>query len=335
VIECQVCGSKSQLFLCRSHVEELGEMLASLVAGGTVTEAVMGGRTASGGEWRVERKRRLPGLLQHLQEAAVGQARHGSGTARRVGRRDTHLHGDAVLASHIEVFPNEDETDLDRARKQRERAALAHALSQGGANSRASDLVSQCRKLLDEWAGDVAAATGLRFTPLDYSDLSATALWIFEHAGALANLPQAGRTYRQVTRLVERIERAINRPAPNRPCGPCPTLVGAHGKQCGHALSAAREDIEITCPACGETYKVEELLTRLVNQTYYLTFTVEELLYLLPLGEEDVPRRTLYHWIAKGKLKARGEDPDGKPKYLMADVRRLRAEGPKRKAVAG
>ena len=69
-----------------------------------------------------------------------------------------------------------------------------------------------------------------------------------------------------------------------------------------------------------------------MNQTYYLTFTIDELLHLLPLGEEGVPRRTLYRWIAKGKLKPRGEDPvTGKPKYLMADVRRLRTERPQRR----
>lgn len=260
--ECQVCGAKSQLFLCKDHVAELRDTLSG-----------------------------LPRWIRHLAETAHGQTRLGD-----AGRR----------------------TRADEAPLR--------------VNLRASDLMDAVANTLRTW---VRHACDVRGVDVPKVTVTAAARWLSSNVAALAADETAGECLFAFRAHVEQIERAINRPVPPRPCGPCPTITGPGGQQCGRELLSRREDFQITCPACGETYEVEQLITRLMNQTHYLTFTVEELLRLLPLGQENVPRRTLYDWISKGRLQARGEDSlTGKPKYLMADVRRLRAALPRRQAIA-
>ena len=58
-----------------------------------------------------------------------------------------------------------------------------------------------------------------------------------------------------------------------------------------------------------------------------MSFTIRELLdVVLPKADEHIPRRTLYDWAAKGRLKATGETTEGTPKYMLADVRILRSQ---------
>lgn len=71
------CGRPAQLFLCEDCTVELGDMLNSLVTGGTITETIQSGRTAAGRRWWIERDRRIPGLLEDLADAATGQTRFG------------------------------------------------------------------------------------------------------------------------------------------------------------------------------------------------------------------------------------------------------------------
>jgi hypothetical protein len=53
-------------------------MLMAFITGRLITETLQSGRTRAGGEWRIERDRRLPGLLKDLQNAATGQTRLGT-----------------------------------------------------------------------------------------------------------------------------------------------------------------------------------------------------------------------------------------------------------------
>lgn len=345
--QCQVCTAKCQLFLCSTHTTELRDMLTSLASGGTVTETVYGGRTASGGGWRVERDRRLAGLLHHLSTAALGQTRLSSGGARRGARRDTHLNGERTLASHIEQFPNETETDLEKARNQRERIALNHALAAGGINSRATRLLGDARELL------VGAATRNGYAPLDMSDLAGTALWLAHSAADIAaHDDHAGQLHGSVNRLIGRIETAINRPVPPRFCGRCTTMVDREGREqrCELALYASREAIEVTCPGCDTVHNAEKLFNQQLVESEYLRFTREELIgnqrtndgeryWTGLMGElgEFVHWRTFARWTAAGgALKPDGfRRPDGRigtsrrspecqPVYRLSKVRKAR-----------
>lgn len=338
--ECKACGARSQVFLCRDHVAELSDLLGSLVSGGTVTERVQEGRTASGGGWWVERDRPLAGLLQHLQEAVVGQVRHGDARGPRVARRDGHLDGESLLASHIETFPNDDEPNLDAARRQRERAALSHALAQGRLNARAAEVLVKARKMLEAWVDDVAATTGVRFTPVSPFDVEGTALWVAGHAHSLANLESAGRTLRQATRLVGQIERAVNRPAPRRYLGRCPTWIDSAAKICGKQLEADEDAIEVQCTDCHRVHNCNRLQLVMVNDLAREKVTIGRILEINRRLPEDyqIPARTLRRWRKEGKLKPHGyRRPDGRtgiarhsdedvPLYLWRDVEKLRSE---------
>lgn len=79
---CQTCGAESQLYLCNPCIGDLQDQLTALHTGRTTTETLRHGRTASGGQWRIERDRRAPGLLQCLEESATGQTNFGNDTRR-------------------------------------------------------------------------------------------------------------------------------------------------------------------------------------------------------------------------------------------------------------
>lgn len=99
------------------------------------------------------------GWLTHLEESALGLTRLGE-QARRSPRYRRHLDGDADLATQIETFPDEDETNLAKARHQRSRASLQHALGAARINLTASELLTETGAILKLWVEDVCNTRG-------------------------------------------------------------------------------------------------------------------------------------------------------------------------------
>jgi hypothetical protein len=150
------------------------------------------------------------------------------------------------------------------------------------------------------------------------------ALWLADNTDTIARNETAGDLYRDIKDKIHQIEHVINRPIPDRFCGTCATSID--GTLCGLALYAPREAIEVHCARCKTTHNVEKLFQRTLDNSDDKSFTISELhRTILPAVREYVPPRTLQHWAAHGRLVPTGYGADGEPRFLLADVRRLRA----------
>jgi hypothetical protein len=300
-VECQHCSRKSELFLCATCITELHRMLAD-----------------------------MPWWLDRLAETSIGQARLGE-PARRGHRSGLEKYAnpkpstDGLEGTEGQRLLEQDLAD-DKLR--------VRLLAQGGVNAKASDLFDEVQNMLGSWVRDVCERRGVDVPTIGTA--SAMAIWLRERVSALASAECAEESFRDVQRATEDMERAVNRPPLPKTCGPCPTP-GEHTEKgfvmadvrakCGTRLEAKPTAVEVRCPTCKQTHNIEVLTDRLTNDLHYMSFTIRELLdVVLPRGDESIPRRTLYDWAAKGKLKATGEDVDGTPKYLLADVRKLRSQ---------
>ena len=339
-IECRHCGGAATLFLCNRCTSELREMLTEL-ARRTSTRITT---KEHPGESRV-----APGWLELLEDAVLGQTKLGS-SERRTPRYRRNLDGEKLLASQIELLPGErwevvpgparegepwpvkvptdDEVDLNKARHDRERAALQHALGAARINLRASELLDYSRCVLTEWVRDICETRGVPVPTLVVNN--ELALWLARNVSAIASDEGAAVCLREIKQIVEDIERVINRPVPPRFIGPCPTETG-HRQRCGFALEARRDAESIICPDCKTAYNVADLSAQLRDELDDYSFTLAELdRQILPAVCEYVPSRTLRHWAATGKLQPTGWTDDGEPKYLLADVRELKAARPQK-----
>jgi hypothetical protein len=149
------------------------------------------------------------------------------------------------------------------------------------------------------------------------------ALWLAHHVETVACDEAAGEIYNDIKTAVDAIERVINRPIPEQFCGTCTTRIET--TPCDLALYAPREAVEVLCPRCKTTHNIERLFAQTLDDSDDKSFTISELhRTVLPAVREYVPPRTLQHWAARGRLVPTGYDQDGEPRFMLADVRRLR-----------
>lgn len=332
--ECDRCGAKTQLPLCQRCITKIHDILTE-----------------------------LPWWLDRLTETALGQAKLGS-LSRRTQRPDTHLNGDATLASHIEAFPDDNEPDLDEARRQRYAAARRHALALGGVHPSAADLLDTITNMLSTWIRDICETRGHHLQLRGYrnkfigplpvdgircdnaSRTALLALWLAEHINAVALSPGADEFCDELSERLRAIRRIVNRPNPAQPIGQCVGSVQLghdrdchkrHPHRCGDVLYARHHDIEITCPTCKTVHNVERLKEQNLNELEHRRYLRAELHKVLQHYGERVAPATLHDWLKTGKLKPAGyQRPDGrfgltrhsdedKPVYRLADARKLRA----------
>lgn len=313
-MSCQKCERKCDLFLCTQCVAELQGMLTALA-----------GELLPSGD-------RAPGWLTHLQEAALGQTRFGELVRRSRGEVPMRL------------------------------------------NLKAAELYDYARSILSEWVRDLCETRGVTWRPLkaaeagfigpllpDQRRLPAdhratpieTAEWLSANVSALASDQGAGVAYREISELVQDIQRLVDRPRSYRFVGPCPAeLDGDHDKNCtkvhphpcGVAMMAKREASETCCPACKTPHVIADVMAQLVDDLGEWHFTQFELLHtVLPALAQPVAARTFRSWVHKRRLIPVGyrrsdgvfsltwTSPEDKPAYRLADVRRLRDEKPQTK----
>lgn len=137
----------------------------------------------------------LPWWLNRLVETATGQTRMTDSGGRRSARR-TDLNGEKPLAACIERFPDDGETDLDKARAARAKAALAHALAAGRVNAKASELLGAIDDSLRYWVKELCDARGVAYerSPLARTTApgSEFATWLRVHITAVSASEFAG-----------------------------------------------------------------------------------------------------------------------------------------------
>lgn len=322
--ECQRCGSKSQLFLCNQCTIRLHRNLIE-----------------------------LPWWLNRLTESAVGQVKMSDNGGRRTAPR-TGVKGDALLAQCIEPFPNEREVDLERARRQREKAALAHALSAGGVNARASEQLAAIADGLQYWVKDLCDSRGIQYRPLRFRGVrfvgplrpgevrkakpSAAgadyALWMAEHVSAIASSESAVDIVGDVEVFLEEIEKIVNRPIPTIYLK-CQTWNEDEREVCGMELRAKADLIEVHCRKCKETHNVNRLRLAMNEAVKREKLTLNQILEYnrTLLREFQVNERTLRRWRQQSKLLPCAHNDGGEPLYMWSDVEKLRGDD-KRKVLA-
>lgn len=294
---CRACKGPAQTFLCAKCTKSARDLLAE-----------------------------LPWWIDRLNEAVVGQVKlhDGGGSSRPV------MHGDTDLASHIRTLPGctcVEECDCDPlvARRKRERAALVHALALGGVNATASDLHAEISNTLGTWIRHLCESRGAQ--PPQLATAGRMAQWMRSNVDAIAADESAGECVDELADIRKRIERTINRREPRKFLGHCPTWNEESQKACGRELSAPSDADHVRCKHCRTTHNCNRLQLLLVGdmEREKVTATRVRALNRLIPQEYRIPERTLRHWIATGKLKARGNNGNGEPMYLWADVRKMRA----------
>ena len=305
VTDCRRCGGKaSGAFLCARCTRELGKTLAE-----------------------------LPWWLHRLTEAALGQTRMADNGGRKSARRNG-LDGDAPLASCIELLPNED--DLDKARRQREQAALRHALAAGGVNARASELLAEITDSLAYWCRVLCDERGMAYEPWVVRHRPSAlgqnhAEWLRAHLHTITQSESVDDIAGDVDSHAEEIVKVVNRPIRFWYLGECQTWDDKRNGACGMHLRAPEQSIEIYCPRCHVTHNVNRLFLARIDEVERDRRTFDQLVKFnreLPV-EYQVSPRTLRHWRQTGALKPRSVH-DGEPLYSWADVKRLIRGKPQR-----
>lgn len=186
-----------------------------------------------------------------------------------------------------------------------------------------------------------------QFRRYTYPGVADACLWLAWNVHSIATTDAEGQCLSDFKAHMGAIEKAINRPVPVRYLGRCPTWVEHTGTVCGAELRCREGTIEVTCRVCRHTHNADRLQLLMMNDLEREKMTVERILELNRVLPEEyrIPERTLRRWRKPGpngeppKLKARGcrrnrHTGEEEPIYLWADVRKLRAEKPERKAVA-
>lgn len=297
--QCRRCDRATDLYLCKFCVSDLREHL-----------------------------HRLPLWLHRLGETARGDVRMSDGGRRHYRRgvdliRYTGDNGDDHLAADLAAGKLE----------------LGKVLSSQRINTKAADELQRIHNTLSWWISTLCEKRGI-----DTPELSRTpgmARWLEKHASAVAHQEDGLRCCDDIEDAIAAIERIVNRPVPPLCIGPCPTDPAPeevltdrrkrdesdHSTRCANRLKAHRKDAEVTCPQCHQTYAVDDVVNRNMDEQCDRLFTVRELTdWLLPLIGEPLPVKTLERWIRVGVVPAQGFAANGAQMVRLGDVRRARED---------
>lgn len=154
----------------------------------------------------------------------------------------------------------------------------------------AADLYDQVEDTLQDVAGDIGVWGGK--APVLIARLQAS-------MGRLADAPNSGRDYRQLTNAYRRVKLRITPPEEQVIHGHC------LNPACGRELAGVQEDTMVTCPACGSTWSVSALrrarVEELQGQTITCTPKVAADWTQWQTGRK-VTRKQVGMWLKRGKL---------------------------------
>lgn len=274
----------------------------------------------------------MPWWLNRLTETALGHTRMSDNAGRKSAtRRD--LDGDLELAACIEPLPAGEE-DLEKARKAREKLALAHALATGGINAKASELLSEIADSLGYWARVLCESRGLPApAPSPGSALGTPlAAWLAVNVHAIALSEDADTIALEIEQHLDDIKRTVNRPIKYWYLGQCETFDEQRDKSCGTHLRVPEGTYEMYCPRCHVNYSVHRLFLARMHERESRLMPFSELAKFnrqLP-QEYQIAPRTLQHWRASGIL--RPQIVAEEPLYSWEDVKRLQLRKPQKMA---
>ena len=272
-----------------------------------------------------------------------------SDNAGRKTARRRDLDGDTELAACIEPLPKVKDDDLERARREREKVALRHALATGGINARASELLAEIADSLGYWCRVLCEERGETYTPWRLRNRSTVlgqnhAEWLRWHLHSIAASESADEIAGDVDGHRGSIIALVNRPIRIMKLGECPTWDSERNATCGVDLHAPQDAVEVWCRRCRSTHNCHRLMLALMDAAEREVHPWAAILKInrnLP-DDYKIAERTLQHWRTTGLLRPhqwqredgrRGITQRGEKDvalYSWADVKRLQRRKPQK-----
>lgn len=170
---------------------------------------------------------------------------------------------------------------------------------------------------ISTWARDVAEQNPHLHPPV--GSTAAAVAWLTGLPRLLAAHPAADEMWDEVTHVVARVRRVVDRPPERIYAGPC----GA-GDACADHLYAYPGQSIARCATCGAEHDVAERREWMIRYAADLRVTATVALgWARLLLDKTIPRGTWDSWTSRRRLLAHGTDARGHPVYRFGDVRDL------------
>lgn len=134
----------------------------------------------------------------------------------------------------------------------------------------------------------------------------------------LRRMPDIADFYHEWESMVRKTLDIIDVPPSKHGIGRCPNPL------CGVELSEPIDAVEVTCPVCGNTYRVVDVRLGFLRECIESgrAFTAGECVELLRECGFQCNANTIRSWRKRGRLQPAGENEKGRPLYRLSDVHR-------------
>lgn len=314
------CDRPTQTNLCPDCTNRLRDDLRALGTGGTLRVRAHRDRVATRDQLAAAR----PALAELERRQAAGEAVDETELTwlrERVATLRTSGQERAVAYYHRSLCA---ELDLTITRQQKFGVAGA-----GGArptssplpfSRRAAELAAELRNTISTWARDLAE-TYPHLNPR-YRSVASAADWMATVPGLLAEHPAAGEMHRDITGLVERVLRVIDRPADKVYLGQCGAELG-DGAVCEADIYAPPGRAVVQCPACKAAWELTARQDYLLKAVEDQLATAVEASRALSRLDRPVTAAMIRGYAHRGRLTQHPphpHDPYRYPRYRIGDV---------------
>ncbi|WP_143267140.1 hypothetical protein [Amycolatopsis thailandensis] len=146
--------------------------------------------------------------------------------------------------------------------------------------------------------------------------------WMVGLPGLLALHPAADELHDEITHVVARVRRVVDRPPDRIYAGPCDAQV--EDGRCPDHLYARPGQRRVQCGSCGTEHDVDERRNWMISYAADLRVTATVALgWARLLLDKTIPRGTWDSWVSRGRIVPHGTDGRGRPVFRFGDVRDL------------
>ena len=177
-------------------------------------------------------------------------------------------------------------------------------------NPEASELGWALRNTLATWCRLIAEERG-RELP-DQDTPPAMAKWLLFHTEWLRHHRAGAEAVEEITSVVGRIRKAVDRPAERIYAGPC--------KDCNGDMYGKPDAAKVECRPCGLEYDVAEMLEWMRSKVYGRLVTAREGVILLCRFGLPVQQKTIDKWVERKRLTVHSHDANKVRLYLFDDL---------------
>lgn len=153
--------------------------------------------------------------------------------------------------------------------------------------------------------------------------LEAVASWLAWRVDGLSLLDVGPDAVEEITTVVDRCRRIVDRPADREYSGRCGAVTEVDGLDvtCERDLYARPAAKFVTCSACGTTWDVARRRALLLTEARDVLATAVEISRAVSLlGAEPLTADRVRQWAARKRLTVRGHDWAGKATYRVGDA---------------